>query len=86
MVNTLLLLLLLFNIFNIKKILIKVLNRYLLKFKFKLLKRMVKFMSLNKGLNILVLTYKIMVKINKIKIQKKKKKIIKGTKKFYYMR
>ena len=73
MVNTLLLLLLLFNIFNIKKILIKVLNRYLLKFKFKLLKRMVKFMSLNKGLNILVLTYKIMVKINKIKIQKKKK-------------
>ena len=72
MVNTLLLLLLLFNIFNIKKILIKVLNRYLLKFKFKLLKRMVKFMSLNKGLNISVLTYKIMVQINKIKIQKNK--------------
>ena len=84
MVNTLLLLLLLFNIFNIKKILIKVLNRYLLKFKFKLLKRMVKFMSLNKGLNISVLTYKIMIHINKIKIQKKE--IIKGTKKFYYMR
>ena len=85
MVNTLLLLLLLFNIFKIKKILIKVLNRYLLNFKSKLLKCMVKFMSLDKGLNILVLTYKIMVQINKIKIYLKKE-IIKGTKKFYYMR